>query len=75
MTKELQIVFDWHDQDEPTLIIYDTLGGYFGSASINVRKAFSGKSAVALYAQLTGKTVEAVEKEAGIKIDEVEECQ
>ena len=61
----LRISFDYKYPDEAALVVYNTIGGYFGDASVNVRKVITGEEAVELYSKLSGKTVEKIKKEAG----------
>lgn len=63
----LRIVFDYKMPDEPTLIVYKHFGGgyFLGSEpTISIMKTVVGKKAVALYSELSGKTIEQIEKEA-----------
>ena len=62
----LRITFDDKKPDEAVLIIYKIFGGgiYFGSEpSISVVRTIVGKKAVAMYSELSGKTIEEIEKE------------
>ena len=64
----LRISFDYKKPDEAALIIYKAFGGgmYFGGEpSISVVRTIVGKKAVAIYSELSGKTIEEIEKEAG----------
>lgn len=61
----LKISFDYRHPDEAALIVYSTFGGgYFGGEpSISVKKIITGEKAINLYSELTGKSVEEIEKE------------
>lgn len=62
----LKISFDYKKPDEAVLIIYKVFGGgYFGGETgITVVRTIVGKKAVAMYSELSGKTIEQIEKEA-----------
>lgn len=63
----LKISFDYRHPDEAALIVYSTSGGgYFGGEpTVNVKKVIAGEKAVELYSELTGISVEEIEKEVG----------
>ena len=63
----LRISFDYKYPDDAALVVYSTFGGgYFGSSpEVTVRKVITGETAVVVYSMLTGKTKEAIRKEAG----------
>ena len=64
----LRIAFDYKKPDEATLVVYKIWGGsmYLGSEpSVNIVRTIVGKIAVAMYSELSGKTIEEIEKEAG----------
>ncbi len=63
---KLRISFDYKHPDEAALIVYSTFGGgYFGGEpTIGVKKVITGEKAVKLYSELTGISVEEIEKEA-----------
>lgn len=61
----LKISFDYKKEDGAVLIIYKTFGGsmYYGSEpTISIIRIFVGKKAIALYSELSGKTIEEIEK-------------
>lgn len=63
----LRITFDYKKPDEATLIVYKYFGGgyFIGSEpTISVVRTVVGKKAVALYSELSGKTIAEIEKEA-----------
>lgn len=63
----LRITFDYKKPDEATLIVYKYFGGgyFLGSEpTITVVRTVVGKKAVALYSELSGKSIEEIEKEA-----------
>ena len=63
----LRIAFDYKKPDEAALVVYKTWGGsmYLGSEpSVSVVRTIVGKKAVAIYSELSGKTIEEIEKEA-----------
>ena len=64
----LRITFDYKKPDEPTLIVYKYFGGgyFIGSEpTISIVRTVVGKKAVALYSELSGKTIEEIEEAAG----------
>lgn len=62
----LKISFDYKKPDEAVLIVYKIFGGgYFGGETgITVVRTIVGKKAIAIYSELSGKTIEQIEKEA-----------
>lgn len=63
----LRITFDYKKPDEASLIVYKYFGGgyFIGSEpTISVVRTIVGKKAIALYSELSGKSVEEIEKEA-----------
>ena len=65
----LQISFDYKYPDTAVLIVYRTFGGgmFLGdSARISVVKTFVGDNAVKMYSMLTGRSIDSIQKEAGV---------
>ena len=63
----IRIAFDYKKPDEAVLITYKIWGGsvFIGNEpSMSVIKTFTGVKAVALYSELSGKSIEEIEKEA-----------
>lgn len=63
----IRIAFDYKKPDEAVLITYKIWGGAMylgGEPSISVIKTYTGEKAIALYSELSGKSVEEIEKEA-----------
>lgn len=63
----LRITFDYKKPDEAVLVVYKYFGGgyFIGSEpTISIVRTVAGKKAVALYSELSGKSVEEIEKEA-----------
>lgn len=63
----LRITFDYKKPDEAVLITYKVWGGAMflgGDPSISVIKTYTGEKAIELYSELSGKTIEEIEKEA-----------
>ena len=63
----IRIAFDYKKPDVATLVTYKIWGGttYLGGEpSISVIKTYTGGKAIALYSELSGKTIEQIEKEA-----------
>lgn len=64
---EIRLAFDYKKPDEAVLITYKIFGGslYFGGEpSISIIKTYTGEKAIELYSELSGKTIEEIEKEA-----------
>ena len=62
----LRITFDYKKPDEATLVIYKVWGGITylgGEPSISVIKTYTGLKAIQLYSELSGKSIEEIEKE------------
>lgn len=63
----IRITFDYKKPDEAVLITYKIWGGALylgGEPSISVIKTYTGEKAIVLYSELSGKSVEEIEKEA-----------
>lgn len=63
----IRIAFDYNKPDAAVLVTYKVWGGttYLGGEpSISVIKTYIGKKAIALYSELSGKTIEEIEMEA-----------
>ena len=63
----IRIAFDYKKPDEAVLITYKILGGsmFYGcEPSISVIKTYTGRHAIALYSELSGKSIEEITKEA-----------
>ena len=63
----LRIAFDYKKPDEAALVVYKTYSGLYGfgpDTAVSVVRTIVGKKAVALYSELSGKSVEEIEKEA-----------
>ena len=63
----LRIAFDYKKPDEAALVVYKAYSGVYGfgpDAAISVVRTIVGKKAVALYSELSGKSIEEIEKEA-----------
>lgn len=62
----LKIAFDYNKPDEAVLLIYKTsISGfslYGGEPSVTVERVISGKKAIALYSELSGKSIEQIEE-------------
>lgn len=68
----LRISFNYKKPDEAALVVYTAYGSnYYGGPRINIVKALVGEKAIAMYSELTGKTIDEIEKRA---IEEEEEC-
>ena len=66
----LRIAFDYKKPDEAALIVYKSYSGLYGfgpDSAISVVRTVVGKKAVELYSELSGKSVEQIEQEAGNK--------
>ena len=65
---DLRISFDYKKPDTAVLITYKIWGGSYlvvgGEPSISVIKTYTGEKAIELYSELSGKTIEEIEKEA-----------
>ena len=62
----LKIVFDYRKPDQAVLITYKVWGGgmFTGTdPSISIVKTFTGAEAIALYSELSGKSIEQIKKE------------
>ncbi len=55
----LRISFEYKKPDEAVLAIYTVIG-----SRIDVVRADVGEKAIAIYSELSGKTIEQIEKEA-----------
>ena len=63
----IRIAFDYKSPDNTVLITYKIWGGslYFGGEpSVSVIKTYTGLEAIELYSELSGKSIEEIEKEA-----------
>ena len=63
----LRITFDYRKPDEATLIVYKYFGGGYligSEPTISIVRTVVGKKAVTLYSELSGKSVEEIEKES-----------
>ncbi len=63
----IRIAFDYKKPDAAVLVAYKILGGsmFYGcEPSMSVIKTFTGGKAIALYSELSGKTIKEIEKEA-----------
>ncbi len=62
----LKIAFDYKKPDEAVLVVYKTMVSgfslYGGEPSVTVERVISGKKAIALYSELTGKSIEQIEE-------------
>ena len=64
----LKISFDYKKPDAAVLITYKIWGGsvFLGNEpAISVVKTYTGEKAITLYSELSGKSIEEIEKEAG----------
>ena len=67
MDNSLRVSFDYRKPDEAALVVYKTFGGgYFvgSEPTVSIAKTVVGKRAVRLYSELSGKSIEQIEKEA-----------
>ena len=62
----IKINFDYRKPDEPVLIAYKTFQTGFFSAepTVKILKTIIGKKAIEMYSELSGKSIEQIEKEA-----------
>ena len=67
MDNSLRISFDYRKPDEAALVVYKAFGGgYFvgSEPTVSIVKTVVGKRAVKVYSELSGKSIEQIEKEA-----------
>lgn len=63
----LKIIFDYKKPDAAVLVTYKICGAPYligGDPSISIIKIYTGGRAIALYSELSGKSVKEIEKEA-----------
>lgn len=64
---EIKIAFDYKKPDEAVLVVYKIRGGsvlFTNEPSMSILKTYIGEKAIELYSELSGKTIEEIEKEA-----------
>lgn len=69
----IRISFDYKYPDEAVLVVFTTNGGgyLYGDQGVNIRKVITGKKAIGIYSELSGKPIEKIQKDAGYtKYDE-----
>lgn len=70
MDNSLRVSFDYRKPDEAVLVVYKTFGGgyFIGSEpTVSIVKTVVGNRAVRLYSELSGKSIEQIEKEAEVR--------
>lgn len=69
----IRISFDYKYPDEAVLVVFTSNGGgyLYGDQGVNIRKVITGKKAIGIYSELSGKSIEKIQKDAGYtKYDE-----
>lgn len=63
----IRIAFDYKKPDAAVLVVYKIRGGsvlFADEPSMSILKTYTGLKAIELYSELSGKSIEEIEKEA-----------